>query len=412
MVRDGVPVGPEIAALVCRYCEGEKLNVRAELRALDPPVSKSAFYRYVARFRAAGVDGLYPSSRRPLTSPTAIASAVEDAVVLARKELADAGWDAGADQILFWLADHPGRWQPGLPPGIEAVLPSRASVNRVLKRRGLMMSVPQRAPRKPKRFEHDQPNTLWQMDGFDALLTGRRKATVLHIVDDCSRLDIALIAVKSENSADVWSCFSKAASIFGLPRMLLTDNGTAFSGRRRGWTSALEENLAELGVRHITSSVGHPQTCGKCERAHQPVQRWLRKQPRPNNLEQLQALLNQYRRLNNNQRRRTHLDGLTPMDRYRLGPKDGPGDAPIPLPVEISNRRVAANGSVGVDNKMIGIGKSHSGKTVQVIRQGTAVVIIDGHRLLASFTLEGRKHYQSVNPRPPGRPPGKLSPKS
>jgi len=410
MVRDGVPVSPEVAALVCRYCEGEQLNVRAELLALVPPLSKSAFYRYVARFRDDGVDGLYPRSRRPLTSPTSIASVVEDAVVLARKELADAGWVAGADQILFWLTDHADRWRP--PESAGAALPSRASVNRILKRRGLMASMPQRAPRKPKRFERDQPNTLWQMDGFDAPMAGGRKATVLHIVDDCSRVDIALDAVASENAADVWACVTKAAGVFGLPRMMLTDNGSAFSGRRRGWTSPLEENLAELGVRHITSSVAHPQTCGKCERAHQPVLRWLAKQPVPENLAQLQALLNRYRRTNNQQRRRRHLDGLTPMERYRLGPKDGPGTAPIPLPVEITQHKVAANGSIGVDSNQRGIGKTHAGKTVQVVRQGTKVVIIDGHHHLASFILNGRKRYQSVNPQRPGRPPGKLSPKS
>ncbi len=412
MVRDGVPVSPEIAALVCRFCEGAKLNVRAELRALDPPLSKSAFYRYVARFRESGVDGLYPVSRRPLTSPAAIPVGIEDAVLLARKELADAGWDAGADQILFWLTDHPDRWQPNLHPGIVPVLPSRASVNRILKRRGLVTPMPQRAPRKPKRFEHDQPNTLWQMDGFDAPLTGGRTATVLHIVDDCSRVDIALQAARSENAADVWACVTKAAQVFGLPRMMLTDNGTAFSGRRRGWTSALEANLAELGVRHIASSVAHPQTCGKCERAHLPVERWLAKQPLPENLDQLQALLNRYRRINNNQRRRRHLGGLTPMDRYRLGPKDGPGDEPIPLPVTIANHRVAKNGSIGVGTNQIGIGKTHAGKAVQVVRQGSKIVIIDGHRLIASFTLDGRKRYQSVNPRHSGRQPGKLSPKS
>src|SRR5689334_21784982 len=119
MARDGVPVGPEFAALVARHVAGERFDVAAACERVGE--SRSSFYKYAARFRAEGVDGFYPRSRRPLTSPGATTAAVEDAVVRARKELFEQGWDAGADSIGFWLQDH-----PELLMG--AGLPSRATI--------------------------------------------------------------------------------------------------------------------------------------------------------------------------------------------------------------------------------------------------------------------------------------------
>ena len=76
MARDGVPVSPEFAALVARYVEGEKFNVRAKCAEIG--YSRSTFYKYAGRFSFRGVEGLYPDSRRPLTSPGAISTEVED----------------------------------------------------------------------------------------------------------------------------------------------------------------------------------------------------------------------------------------------------------------------------------------------------------------------------------------------
>jgi hypothetical protein len=192
-----------------------------------------------------------------LTSPARVSAAVEDALIRARKELDDDGWDAGAEQITFWVQRHPQGW----PGGVE--VPSRATINRVLERRGQLVKVPQRRPRRSRhRFEAEQPNTMWQMDGFQYDLADGVTVVILQIIDDCSRLDLALRAASSENSLDVWAAVLHASSRHGLPARFLTDNGVAFSGARRGWISRLEENLRALNVLPITSTVGHPRPAG------------------------------------------------------------------------------------------------------------------------------------------------------
>jgi transposase InsO family protein len=390
MARDGVPVGPEFAALVARVHGGERVNVTAECALLE--VSTKTFYKYLRRFAVEGVEGFYPRSRRPSRSPDRLSAEVEDLVVRARKELGQQGWDAGAEQIAFWLRDHPEAW-----PTVRLV-PSRATINRVLQQRGEVIRVPQRRPHASRhRFEADQPNTMWQMDGFDYPLADGSAAVVLQITDDCSRLDLALRAAPSENGPDVWATFMEASSRHGLPARFLTDNGSAFSGRRRGWTSRLEENLRALNILPITSSIRHPQTCGKNERAHATVLKWLAKQPQPAALSDLQALLDTYREHYNTRRRKTHLNGLTPAERFALGPLDAPGETALPWPVDIKTATVSASGCIGIDKHLLGVGRRHAGTQVTLVRQHRQIAVFDINQLIAEFTLTGKRGYQAKN---------------
>jgi hypothetical protein len=391
MGRDGVPVDPRLAALVARRVDGELFDVTAECGRIG--TTPKTFYKYLGRFRAEGVEGFFPRSRRPHRSPGAVDAGVVDAVVLARKELDAAGWDAGADQIGFWLQDHPGRWDS------RRQVPSRATINRVLDRRGLIARVPQRRPhRSVRRFEADAVNTMWQMDGFEWHLSDLTKVVVLHLSDDCSRYDLALRAAKSENSYDVWQTVTSAMAEHGIPRLFLTDNGTAFSGRRRGWTSRLEENLTALGVTAITSTPSHPQTCGKNERAHATVLKWLAKQPSAATLKDLQGQLDTYREHYNQQRRKKHLGGLTPAQRYALGPKDGPGTTPLPIRPVITRGKVSTSGCLGMNRELFSVGRKHAGQPALLIRQDRHIAVFIGNQLVAEITLTGRPGYNRRNP--------------
>jgi len=392
VVRDGVPVGPEVAALVARRHDGERFDVRAECARLG--VSTKTFYKYLKRFAAEGVDGFYPRSRKPSRSPARVSSTVEEAIVRARKELDDDGWDAGADQIAFWLEDHPDQW-----PAKKAV-PSRATINRVLDRRGLMIKVPSRRPKAARRrFEAAQPNEMWQLDGFEYRLRDGTVVVILQLLDDCSRLDLALRAAVSENGSDTWETVLGAIQHYGLPRRFLSDNSTAFSGKRRGWIARLEENLRSLGVITITSRIAHPQTCGKVERVHQSCQKWLRKRPPARSLAELQTLLDRYRAHYNQKRRKKHLGGLTPTQRYTLGPHDGPGDQPDPWPVITTTGKVSSSGCVGAGGHLIGVGRKHAGTTVTMIKQHNEIAVFDHNQLIAQFTIIGQRRYLPPNPK-------------
>ena len=388
MARDGVAVDARLAGVVARFVAGERLNVSAECSALG--VTRQTFYKYVRRFRAEGVEGFFPRSRRPAHCPSMLAAGVEDAIVLARKRLDDAGLDIGATSIRWWLVDHPQDWDSG-----AAAVPSRATINRALDRRGLLVKHPQRRPRRThRRFARPARNDLWQMDGFELRLSDGSKAVVIELIDDHTRLSLACQAAVTENGADAWAAFTAASSRYGLPRQLLTDNGTAFNGRRRGWTTDLDAAVGALGVDAISSSIGHPQTCGKIERAHSTLRRWLRRHP-AGSLGELGDQLEHYRDIYNN-RRHQALHGLTPAQAWALAPASGPYGSPLAAPLNVSTVPVSSSGCLRIDRADIGVGRRHKHKSATVFRSGDDIAIFITGRLIRDLTLDRTRRYQPL----------------
>ncbi|WP_343911452.1 helix-turn-helix domain-containing protein, partial [Nocardioides aquiterrae] len=379
-----------MAAAVAAYvAPGPKQNVSAICRELG--VSRKTFYKYVHRFHALGVEGFYPQSRRPRRSPTKLPAELEDVLVAIRKSEADGGWDYGAEAVLMRLEEQLAAGTSTWPA--ERRLPARSTVNQVFDQRGQLVKVPQRKPRRRiRRFERSEVNALWQFDGFEYTLATGETVVVLQLIDDCSRTDLALQAAVSENGSDIWATFCLAVERYGLPVQLLTDNGSAFSGKRRGWTSVFERNLADLGVQAISSRISHPQTCGKNERAHQRPQKWLRRRPAARDIAELQPLLDQYRHGYNN-RRNAVLGKLTPHQRFDLGPLATVPDLP-PAITTLTRHTVTATGSIGLDGCLLGLGRKHAGHQVTVFRTGAFAAVFDGDHLVRSLTLDYNRRYQ------------------
>jgi transposase InsO family protein len=148
----------------------------AELAAAHG-VHRSWLYKLLARYRAEGDAGLEPRSRRPHTSPTRIADRHQNAIVELRKELIDAGFDAGAATIHAHLTRR------------SNDVASVSTIWRVLKARGFVTPQPHKRPKSSwRRFEAEFPNECWQADvthvtGLDGIVF-----EVLNIIDDHSRL--------------------------------------------------------------------------------------------------------------------------------------------------------------------------------------------------------------------------------
>ena len=139
-------------------------------------ISRQTYYRIGNRFLQEGAEGLIPRSRRPDRSPNRTPAEVEDDVVLARKQLAEEGWDNGAWSIQQRLS------RLGRPA------PSVATINRILTRRGLVVAEPRKRPLGPTtRFEYSERNACWQMDGTEWLLADGTKVTAISVLDDHTR---------------------------------------------------------------------------------------------------------------------------------------------------------------------------------------------------------------------------------
>jgi transposase InsO family protein len=381
---------PDLVAAVARAAAGQTVNVTQVCREHD--LSRTTFYRKLARFQDQGAAGLQPRSRAPKTSPTATAEHVVEACVRARKELADQGWDHGAQSVRWRLLDIANSGSPECLDPDE--VPSRATIHRLLVARGQVRPQPAKRPRRAwRRFERPAPNMLWQIDGTETVLADGSTAVVVQVSDDHSRLDLASHAARSESAESVWAALQTAFARYGHPACVLSDNGAAFSGRRRGWPMvAVERGLAELGITTIVSSIAHPQTCGKNERLHRTLKQWLAARPAPTDLAELQALLEDYR-YGYNQRRHQALDGHTPQQRYDATEPVGPL-GPAPGIAGHATRTVSATGVIGFAGTSIGLGRTHAGKTAQLYWQGDRVTILVDDTVATSLTLDHTVRYQ------------------
>ena len=367
-------------------------RTKAEV-ARDYRVSRQWVHELIRRFDAEGEAGLEPRSRRPRTHPGRTPEALEEEIVELRKDLLDQGLDAGAHTIAFHLTQRRG----------EA--PAVSTIWRILSRRGFVAPQPQKRPKSSfVRFCAEMPNERWQADITHWSLAGGDHVEILNVIDDHSRFCLASDARRITKAADVVATFHRAAAAHGLPASMLTDNGAVFTAEPRGGgRCAIELELASLGISYRHSSPYHPQTCGKVERLHQTLKRWLAKQPCARSVDELQGQLDSFRAYYNEVRPHRAIGRRTPESAFTARPKATPPAPPerIPAHYRVRKDRVDTSGVITLRHNSrlhhIGLGRRFAGTrvTVLVVDLDVRVLTEDGE-LLRALTLDPTRDYQAI----------------
>ncbi len=358
-------------------------------------VSRETFYKYRRRYAAEGPAGLVERSRRPLLSPNQTSVEVEEAIIHWRKRLAENDEDHGAQSIVYRLVRD----------GWEQV-PSVATVHRILVRNGHITPQPHKRPRSSwRRFVWPSPNGAWQIDATRWVLSGGGEVWVMDTIDDHSRLVPAALACESPTSETAWNTLSLGGERFGLPAHVISDNGLCFTGRflpDRGEVG-FEQNLRVAGIRHIRSTPGHPQTCGKLERWHQTLKKWLRARPLAGSIAELQVQLDRFCTYYNHDRPHQGLAGATPIEAWRATDRDTPSE---PIPTDPGTRLsiIDRHGRISVGKWVIQVDAQRKGEQVLVIRNHLEVTIIAKGIVVRRLTIDPNRRYQP-NHQPPGRRP-------
>ena len=381
-------------------------------------VSQGWISRLMARYRREGEAAFEPLSRAPASSPGATPAPTVELVRRLRKQLTEAGLDAGADTISWHLTHH------------HATTLSRATINRILVRAGAVTPDPSKRPKSSYlRFEADQPNETWQSDFTHyRLRDGIRHVThrggirrieegtnveILTWLDDCSRYALSVTAHAPVTGPIVLATFRNAAATHGFPASTLTDNGLVFTTRHaggKGGRNHLEYELGERGIRQKNGKPNHPQTQGKVERFQQTLKKWLRAQPvQPTTLVELQALLDAFAELYNTRRPHRSLPHrATPATIYTSLPKAAPsGERQLDTHDRVRHDKIDKAGSVTLrvagELRHIGVGRTYARTDVILLVQDLHVTVIDAAtgEILRDLIIDPRKDYQ-----PTGRPPG------
>jgi transposase InsO family protein len=217
--------------------------------------------KWVARFKAQGVVGLRDRSSKPLSSPSQIPLATADAVEALRRQR---------------------RTQEHIANELAI---SKATVSRILSRRGLSLLSALEPQRPRPRYEREKPGEIIHIDikklgRFNAIghrITGDRKGQsnargrgvgpgweFAHVaIDDHSRVATAAIFPDEKKKSAVAFLRSTIAYYKGLGvtvDRVMTDNGSCYRSR------AFARTCKRLRVKHIRTRPYTPQTNGKAER--------------------------------------------------------------------------------------------------------------------------------------------------
>jgi putative transposase len=356
--------------------------------AREHGVSVRTVYRHQQRV---GAEGEWRArSRRPRTSPGATP---EDLVAWILKLRDDLVPDSGADHILDALVEVHARIGP------EWAVPARSTVNRVLGRHDRLDRNPKKRPRSSwRRFAYARPRDCYQQDGTEWELADATKVVIFDVLDDCTRMLVACRAHPGETAKAAVDAAEHAMREHGAPALWLTDNGLAFTAERaqpgKG-ISSFTRTILSFGTRLIHSSPYHPQTCGKIERHHQTLKKWLRAQPRATTLAELQTQLDEYRCYYNNRRHSALPERMTPAQAWATAKNlGGPTSPPRQVDATLHRCKVGKKGDVGVASHSMHLGRAWAGTTITAIRDGNRITVYDPDgNALGHATLDPEKKW-------------------
>lgn len=316
-------------------------------------ISRKTGYKWLSRYEAEGPAGLADRSHAPLRHGRATAPELVEKIVELRR--ARPNW--GPRKIVAKLEqEHPSLgW------------PSHSVAGELLKRAGLVSARRQRrrAPPRPGELTcAERPNHVWAVDhkGWVRLGDGQR-CEPFTITDSYSRFLVALSAGGSTRESEARPVLQRAFAEYGLPEVILSDNGSPFACAGTTGLTSLSIWWAKLGIRHERIRPGKPQENGRHERFHRTLLEAMSppSADRQAQVERFELFRSDY----NTQRPHQALGQLPPTSFFKPSPRPIPERLPEPdYPSATTLRRVRSNGEVKWAGDLIHICSALAGEII------------------------------------------------
>ncbi len=307
-------------------------------------------HKYKKKFKEKGHAGLEEDSRRPKFSPKKTPDATVMLIVEARH--LHQAW--AGDKIRTYLANKG-----------HTVLPTEKTIDRILKRHGLV-TIEESEKHKPWiRFEHEAPNDLWQMDFKGHIQAGENRCYPLTLLDDHSRYSLLIKACPNQQATTVKEALINVFQENGLPLKMTMDNGSpwGYSGNQEHTTFSAW--LIRLGIVVMHSRPMHPQTQGKLERFHRTLKLELLKRFNFEDLDDAQSGFDWWRKIYNEVRPHAAIGNKTPNFRYRQSSRPYSNVLPaIEYSHDMIVRKVQCGGEIFLNGKEYRVGRAFHGYPV------------------------------------------------
>lgn len=327
-------------------------NIRSLCRAFG--ISPQAAYNLLARYKEHGIEGLKERSRKPHSSPRRSSDELEARVL----EL--------HDKYPCW---GPRKLAALLPA--DSAKPHPNTISAILRRHGrqVLPSTDVQSPAS-KRFEHEAPNLLWQMDfkgHFPLTDPQAGRCYPLTVLDDHSRFAICLKACPGETGDHVMHALTETFRLYGMPERITCDNGNPWGTPRQNGITKIEVWLMRLGIHVSHSRPMHPQTQGKDERFHRTLKRELLMRSGFNSLPACQLAMDGWRDQYNMIRPHAALNQQPPITRYRPSARRFPEQLPpVEYDTEDEVRKVRGHGHINYSGRQIFVSEGLAGEPVAV----------------------------------------------
>ena len=324
------------------------VNFRALCREFS--ISAPTGYKWLARYRAHGAEGLDELSREPRHSPQKFRSLWRKELITLRKK--HPSW--GAKKLHLLLQQMHSRAHK---------VPSLRTLGRWLKTADLTAPQPPRSRpgpqvQRPALTHSEFCNDVWTIDfkGWFRTADGQR-CDPLTIRDLASRLLLCVCIAAEQSDPCVRRIMTSVFKFYGLPRVIRVDNGAPFAGKGSLNLSSLSVWWVRLGIRVEFTRPAKPQDNG----AHEQMHRVLKAEttsPAAANPRAQQRRLDRWRKEYNTLRPHEALGGRVPAELYSCSPRLFlTPTAPI-YPTTWLTRSVRPNGWIKFEGALRFIGRA------------------------------------------------------
>jgi putative transposase len=317
-------------------------------------VSEGMLLAWFHSYRRYGIDALKPKGRSDSGGSRKIGTELGAALLLARREHPEQTITAVAQRV---EREHPELCHGRIPAG---------SLYRFFSRNQDALRTMETADRR--RFEFEWCNDCWMVDATDgpkALVSGLKWPKTVYCfgaIDDKSRLVCHAEFYPDQKAESLLDCLWKAFNKRGLPRMILTDNGSAMRDAR------LKLGCAELEIHLSYSRPYRPQGKAKIERFWSTLQMQFfpTLPPEPLTLFELNQRLGRYVDMYN---KRVHSSiGMAPLERF-LDDLKMVRPAPAQLPRMFRNRierTVSLARTVSLGGRLYEVPMGYGGRKIEL----------------------------------------------
>lgn len=319
-------------------------------------ISEKTGYKWKKRYSEEGKAGLYEQSRDAFAHPNELS---EDAVLdIVKLKSAHPYWGGKKIQELYRRA-YPNR-----------TCPSLSSVNRILKKAGLIRKRKTRPASADSRRLHqhilpEAVNDVWAIDFKGWWKSSGEICEPFTVRDLVSRKILCAKLLTSKDSDSVRAVMTGLFKQYGLPKVIRSDNGAPFCASNSVLTlTGLSAWWITLGIMPDRTEKGSPGQNGSLERMHADIAREIEGRI-PGGRAANQAVLDAWVQDYNAIRPNEAIGMKTPDEVYTPSPRKYTGDYnDLEYPIGFLPRKVLNNGHICLDGMRVYVSCSLRGLTV------------------------------------------------